>query len=85
MGYWRRRRCDGGFEDGIVDGRQSVSVIPVRSPVDGWIYGADVCAFAHPSALPIGVIVQDCKVFFAEAMASIGAVLHYGGLVIPVV
>jgi len=85
VGCWWRRWRDAGFEDCIVSGRQCVSVISIRSAVEGWIDGTDVRAFAYPPTLPIGVAVEDFEVHLAETMASVGAVLHNGGLIVPIV
>ncbi len=85
MGCGRRRRRDISFEDRIVGGRQRVSVVTVRSAVEGRIDGADVRALTYPPTFPIGVAVKDFEIHLTEAMSSVGAVLHNRGLVVPII
>ena len=59
VGCRRRRRRDFSFEDGIVGGRKSVSVVTIQSAVEVWVDGEGVRTFTYPPTLPIGVAVED--------------------------
>ena len=85
MRSWRGWWFDLRFDDRIVDWRKSVAVVAVGTPVEGWVEGANVGAFADPSGLPIGVRIEDFDVCFAEAMSGVGGVLHDSRLVVAVV